>query len=106
MDEAAIAKASEQWTEREILVDIAVSLSEIRVLLERLLSTERTGAVSSVSIKTAANKRDHGAALDLEVKSYSGSVAPVDEALEAYERMVREANVRSMRQWQEALNDR
>lgn len=88
-----------QWTEKEVLIDIAVSLSEIRTLLERLLTTERTGAVSSVEMKFTAKGEPQPV-----VKAYTGSVVPVDEALDAYQQTIEQANERFMKGLQATID--
>lgn len=95
--EQALNKAeSAQWTERQILLDIGVTLAEILIELKRQ-GSERPSAVSSATIKTSTR------GYDCEVKAYAGSEVPVDAALEAYGRMVREANERAMNGWAESV---
>ena len=86
-----------QWSTRDLLVSLVCTLEELLAETKRGNSIERTGAVSSASIKTST--RGH----DCEVKAYVGSdvEAAVDAALDAYGRMVREANERAMNGWAE-----
>ena len=59
------------------LDEIYIQLEEIITLLQRLVSTERTGAVSSVEIEDLVGKPPK-----VTTKNYTGSVPPVDEAIE------------------------
>lgn len=78
--------------ERENITSL---LYDILVELKHLNNNERTGSVSSAELKFLAN----GTAQPI-IKAYAGSVVPVRECIEAYTRLVQEANERQMRAWQ------
>lgn len=80
-------------------------LVEILAEQKRANSVERTGAVSSASVKTAASKRDNGLFVDIETKAYAGSEVPVVEALASYSTMVIEATALQARQWQATYDE-
>lgn len=84
----------DQRPDHAVLVSIAHLQEEILAELKRANAVERTGAVSSVEMKFLAS----GAPQPV-LKAYAGSEVPVDEALEAYGRLVREANERAMHGW-------
>lgn len=77
---------------------VLMLLEEILAELRRGNSIERTGAVSSAEIKFLANGTPQPT-----VKAFAGSVVPVDQALEAYGRLFREANARAMNGWVETV---
>ena len=82
----------------QLLITLINEVRETNMQLQRMNSTERTGSVSSVHIEDNPTK-------DLRVrvssKTYTGSVLPVDEALEDHARLHREAEERAMRGWAE-----
>lgn len=91
------------WTERELLVNLCVTAEEQRRLLEHLNSAERTGAVSSMQIEGNPTK-------DLKVristKHYVGSPLTreeIDSNLEAHAYAHRRANEMAMNGWAETL---
>lgn len=84
-------------TEADFQVALLQYVEEILAELRKLNSTERTGAVSSATIET--NSRG----VVVGVKQYAGSVVPVDEALESYARLFREANARAAQQWAQTV---
>lgn len=86
-------------TDGQRLISIEMRLDDILLELRRANSVAREGAVSSVEIKPLAS-----GVLQPVVKIYAGSEAPVDEALEAYGRVVREAKVRAEAGWAETVD--
>ena len=83
----------------EVLLGTNQLLSEIRTLLERLLTVDRTGAVSSAELKYTAK----GEAQPV-IKAYAGSEVPVIEAVDAYELMITEANKRFVSNLQKTVD--
>lgn len=93
------APLHEEWgppiTDMETIGSLLV---EILAELKHMNATERAGAVSSAELKFLANGTPQPT-----IKAYTGSVVPVYEALEAYGRMVREAQARAMDGWRETV---
>lgn len=95
---------TEQWSDNEMLTDIAVTLVEILTELKRLNSTERTGAVSSVEIHDLAPTKDRpNPEVQVTTKLYAGSVPPVEEAIEAHARLKTLATARALDGWQQTV---
>lgn len=81
-------------------------LEEILAELKHLNNTERTGAVSSVEIKFLAPTKDNPDGKPQPVvKAYSGSIVPVEEAIEAYGRTVRLTQAAQMRNWADTVTE-
>jgi hypothetical protein len=94
------AQPKTQWSTREVLVGIACTLEEILAELRHSSSVDRTGAVSSLQIEDNPTK---DRVVRVTSKSYTGSVLPVEEALEAHGRAHREAEARARDGWAETL---
>ena len=95
---------TEQWSDNQILTDMAVTLVEILAELKKLNSTDRTGAVSSVEIHDLAPTKDRpNPEPQCSTKVYAGSVPPVEEAIEAHARLKTLATARALDGWRETV---
>lgn len=81
----------------DMLASICQLLSDLLMETQRGNSIERTGAVSSAQIESNSK------GINCSVKAYAGSEVPVDDALDAYGRLVREANERVANGWAETV---
>ncbi len=89
----------------EILASMCQLLEELLAEMKRWNSVAREGAVSSVEIKFLAPTKDHPDGKPQPVvKTYAGSIPPVEEAIEAYGRAFLMAQQASIEGWEQTLD--
>lgn len=92
-------------TDSARLISIAQLLEEILAEARRSNSSAREGAVSSVEIKFLAPTKDHPDGKPQPViKTYAGSVPPVEEAIEAYGRAFLMSQQAAVEGWEQTLD--